>query len=132
MVPSIVQTVTETVDAKSSPKHVNGKATLNDPLPKLLKEPLQSTGSLDTFPHDDLTPSTGTEFTSATQLSALLKAPNADQLIRDLAILSTFSPQTSLQIIIDRSQYLKDVWFYSAIRISILTSKSSLPPNWAN
>jgi hypothetical protein len=131
MAPSIVQIVDETV-AKGSLKHVNDKATLNDPLPKLFKEPLQSTRSLDTFPHDDLTPSTGTEFTSATQLSALLKAPNADQLIRDLAILGTFSPQTSLQIFIDRSQYLKDVWFYSAIRISILTSKNSLPPNWAN
>jgi hypothetical protein len=75
-------------------KDIDAKGWLKDTLRSagLLKEALRSTGSLDSFPHDDLTPSTGTEFTSATQLSALLKAPNADQLIRDLAILSTFFP----------------------------------------
>ena len=90
MTPSIVQIVTQTV----SELPLNG--VQGDGLPKrtlpssgLLKEVLTSTGSLDSYPHDDLTPSTGTEFTSGTQLSALLKAPNADQLIRDLAILST-------------------------------------------
>jgi hypothetical protein len=97
MAPSIVQNVTETVDRKLKQRVSDTllKDTLND---SLLKEPLHSTGSLDTFPHDHLTPSTGTEFTSATQLSALLKAPNADQLIRDLAILSTL-----LLIIVDDS-----------------------------
>jgi hypothetical protein len=87
MAPSIVQNVTQTVsDLTLNP--VKGKG--------LVKEPLKSTGSLDGFPHEDLTPSTGTEFSSATQLSALLKSPNADQLIRDLAILSTLSPSPQL------------------------------------
>jgi len=78
MAPSIVQNVTQTVSDLTL-NSTNGKT--------LLKEPLKYSGSLDQFQHEDLTPSTGTEFTSATQLSQLLKAPNADQLIRDLAVL---------------------------------------------
>jgi hypothetical protein len=78
MAPSIVQNVTQTVsDLTLNP--VKGKG--------LVKEPLKSTGSLDSLPHEDLTPAVGTEFSSATQLSALLNSPNVDQLIRDLAIL---------------------------------------------
>jgi hypothetical protein len=78
MAPSIVQNVTETVSELSlGPIKAKG----------LIKEPLKYSGSLDQFAHEDLTPSTGTEFTSSTQLSQLLKAPNADELIRDLAIL---------------------------------------------
>jgi hypothetical protein len=80
MAPSIVQNVTQTVGDLSL-NAVKGKG--------LIREPLKYSGSLDQFPHEDLTPSTGTEFTTATQLSQLLKTPNADQLIRDLAILST-------------------------------------------
>src|SRR5947207_2114211 len=65
--PSIVQNVIRTVsDLTLNPDKGKG----------LLKGPLQSTGSLDSFPHEDLTPSTGTEFTSATQLSAILKDPD--------------------------------------------------------
>src|ERR1700738_4857785 len=79
MAPSVVQNVTEAV-SELSIKETKGKA--------LLREPLKSSGSLDQFAHEDLTPSTGTEFASSTQLSQLLKAHNADELIRDLAILS--------------------------------------------
>jgi hypothetical protein len=94
MAPSIIHNVNPdlTDDGKVLLKDILPKDTLHKAI--LLKEPLRSTGSLDGFPHDDLTPSTGTEFTSATQLSTILKAPNADQLIRDLAILSTLFPQT--------------------------------------
>jgi hypothetical protein len=78
MAPSLVQNVTEAVSDLSI--KTKGKT--------LLKEPLKSSGSLDQLPHEDLTPATGTEFSSSTQLSQLLKAENADELIRDLAILS--------------------------------------------
>ena len=45
-------------------------------------------GSLAAYPSTHLTPHIGTEFTSPnTQLSALLAAPNSDELIRDLAVL---------------------------------------------
>jgi hypothetical protein len=75
--PPSIENVTEAVSDLSL-KSLKGK---------LIKEPLKYGGSLDQFPHEDLTPSTGTEFTLATQLSQLLKAPNADELIRDLAVL---------------------------------------------
>ena len=49
--------------------------------------PLKLGNSLDKFPRTDSTPTIGTEFERGVQLSELLKAPNADELIRDLAIL---------------------------------------------
>ena len=49
--------------------------------------PLQLSKSLDAFQKADLTPLIGTEFARGTQIVDLLKAPNADDLIRDLAIL---------------------------------------------
>jgi hypothetical protein len=50
--------------------------------------PLKLGNSLDKYPKVDSTPTIGTEFERGVQLSELLKAPNADELIRDLAILS--------------------------------------------
>lgn len=49
---------------------------------------LVSTGSLDHFVFDDVTPAIGTEYPDANIVDDLLNAPNADQLIRDLAIKS--------------------------------------------
>ncbi|KAI0084558.1 hypothetical protein BDY19DRAFT_898334 [Irpex rosettiformis] len=49
--------------------------------------PLKLGKSLDKFEKVDSTPLIGTEFARGVQLSELLKAPNADELIRDLAIL---------------------------------------------
>lgn len=51
--------------------------------------PLKLGNSLDKFEKSDATPLIGTEFAQGVQLAELLKAPNADELIRDLAILST-------------------------------------------
>jgi hypothetical protein len=51
--------------------------------------PLKLGKSLEAFKKTDLTPIIGTEFEQGIQLSELLKAPNADELIRDLAILGT-------------------------------------------
>lgn len=49
--------------------------------------PLKLGKSLDGFKRVDATPTIGTEFEKGVQLSQLLKAPNADEIIRDLAIL---------------------------------------------
>ncbi|KAI0683840.1 alpha-ketoglutarate-dependent taurine dioxygenase [Cytidiella melzeri] len=49
--------------------------------------PLKLGNSLDKFEKSDATPLIGTEFARGIQLSELLKADNADELIRDLAIL---------------------------------------------
>ena len=48
--------------------------------------PLKLGQSLEAFQKTNLTPLIGTEFARGVQLSQLLKAPNADELIRDLAI----------------------------------------------
>ena len=50
--------------------------------------PLKLGHSLDKFEKTNSTPLIGTEFARGVQLADLLKAPNADELIRDLAILS--------------------------------------------
>lgn len=51
----------------------------------LIKEPLSLTGVLDAFRSFDVTPTIGTEFPDAS-LKAWLEDPNADDLLRDLAI----------------------------------------------
>ena len=53
------------------------------------REPLVYGGSLEQFDYVDLTNVIGREF-SGVQLTDLLKAPNADEIIRDLAILGKF------------------------------------------
>lgn len=52
-------------------------------------KPLSLGHSLDAFAKDDTTPTIGTEFARGVQISSLLKAANADELIKDLAVLST-------------------------------------------
>jgi alpha-ketoglutarate-dependent taurine dioxygenase len=52
---------------------------------KLIKTPMQLAGALDKFESFDVTPAIGMEFPTA-NLAEWLKAPNADELIRDLAI----------------------------------------------
>lgn len=67
-------------------------ATLPSDVPFVTKngrlEPLQKNGALDTaFDFEDLTPSNGREY-QANIVEDLLNAPNADHLLRDLAITS--------------------------------------------
>lgn len=83
-------------------------------------EPLQSSNSLKDYKHIELTPTIGVEFErgiqvslfmigtipildrsrslSALQISELLKAPNSDALIRDLAILSQYTFERVISI----------------------------------
>jgi hypothetical protein len=60
-------------------------------------KPIKSNGSLDEFESIDLTPVIGTEYPKV-QLVDLIKAPNADQLLRDLAIKSKTHPVLSTQV----------------------------------
>ena len=70
----------------------NGFATKNGRL-----EPLKKTGALDTtFEFEDLTPSNGREY-KANIVEDLLDAPNADDLLRDLAITSKLLPIVLIQ-----------------------------------
>lgn len=58
--------------------------------------PLQLGKSLNGFQKTDSTPLIGTEFARGVQIAELLKAPNADELIRDLAILGKLPISTAL------------------------------------
>jgi hypothetical protein len=51
------------------------------------KEPLKLSGALDHFVHFDVTPIIGREFVGV-NLAKWLRAPNSDELLRDLAITS--------------------------------------------
>jgi len=65
----------------------------HDALPQRLdghKEPLKLSGVLDQFKHFDVTPVIGREFVGI-DLVRWLRAPNSDELLRDLAITSTSS-----------------------------------------
>ena len=49
-------------------------------------EPLKLSGALDQFDYEDTTPVIGREFINVNIVDDLLKAPNSDERIRDLAI----------------------------------------------
>lgn len=53
----------------------------------LAREPIKSSGSLDAFESFDVTPVIGREFPNA-NLKDFLRAPNSDDLLRDLALTS--------------------------------------------
>ncbi|KAI9043936.1 TauD/TfdA dioxygenase family protein [Aspergillus affinis] len=50
-----------------------------------IPQPLEYSGSLDSFPHGDLTPVIGTEY-SGIQVAEILKSEQRDQIITDLAV----------------------------------------------
>ena len=58
------------------------------------KEPLKPSGALDQYKSFDVTPVIGREFPGA-NLKEWLRAPNSDELIRDLAITSMTSATDS-------------------------------------
>lgn len=53
-------------------------------------KPLKQSGALEQFNYEETTPVIGREFLDVNIVDDLLNAPNADELIRDLAITSTF------------------------------------------
>lgn len=77
--PKKIQIVKQILDNGSNP---------NAELPKLEvghRDPLKLSGALDNFESFDVTPVIGCEFTNV-DLAEWLRAPNADELLRDLAI----------------------------------------------
>lgn len=95
MPPSAAETVQQTVDDIKQ-KIVPVKAadtvsgTQEEALPQRLeghKEPLKLSGALDHLEHFDVTPVIGREYVNI-DLVELLRAPNSDELLRDLAITS--------------------------------------------
>ncbi|KAI1501905.1 hypothetical protein F5X99DRAFT_181138 [Biscogniauxia marginata] len=82
----------EETPTKRVPKGGNsyavGSTEIEEELPKLEtghKEPLKLSGALDQFEKFDVTPVIGTEFVDV-DLAEWIRAPNSDELLRDLAI----------------------------------------------
>ena len=71
-------------EAPVNGEHVNGQ----HPTERKYPQPLKLSGALDQFESFHSTPCIGTEFPKA-NLVEWLRAPNSDELIRDLAITST-------------------------------------------
>lgn len=65
-------------------------------------EALKIKGLLDGYEHLDTTPTIGREYPTI-NLRQILEAPNADELIRDLAITSKLSTRTNLEINTDKT-----------------------------
>ena len=89
MAPSAVQQTSEASVAELA--NLKLKASFSSSF----KEPLKSTGSLDKYTSIDITPVIGTEYPDV-NLVELINAPNADELLRDLAIKSMFPVLSSL------------------------------------
>jgi hypothetical protein len=80
MAPSVVSTIVESAEnteAKNSIKIITAA-----------RQPLEYRGKLDEFNSFDVTPVIGREFPNA-KLVDWLRAPNSDELLRDLAVTST-------------------------------------------
>lgn len=64
-------------------------------------EPLKKSGALDAaFEFDDVTPTIRREYLTAQIVEDILNAPNADDLLRDLAITSQCFPRDETRIVI--------------------------------
>lgn len=81
----LMSTQTETVIAVEQPAEGQAQAQAQYP-----REPLQLKGALDQYKSFDVTPVIGREFVDV-NLKDWLRAPNSDELIRDLAITSEIS-----------------------------------------
>lgn len=69
---------------------------------------LKSNGVLDQFEHVELTPVIGREYPKA-DVAAWLRAPNSDELIKELALTSKFSPAKTLKLR-DTNYYSLSAW----------------------
>lgn len=82
MAPSVLDTAPNVASQPAEGQTESVKAVAT---PKLLREPLQLKGVLDQYEHFDVTPIIGREYPTA-NLKEWLRAPNSDELLRDLAI----------------------------------------------
>ena len=88
MAPSSVDTITQPIFDNAPQKPVIGSN--GEPQSATHREPLKLSGALDGFKKFDVTPVIGREFQDV-DLAQWLRAPNSDDLIRDLAITSLSS-----------------------------------------
>ena len=91
MAPTSVDTITQPIFDSTPLKTVNGSN--GETKPNTHKEPLKLSGALDKFNKFDVTPVIGREFQNV-DLAEWLRAPNSDDLIRDLAITSSSRPKS--------------------------------------
>jgi hypothetical protein len=90
------------------------------------QEPLQLSGALDKFLHEDTTPVIGREYFSINIVDDLLNARDADELLRDLAITST-SKLLFLQNYSYTAQFLNAASYFFVLKtISQMIYKSNL------
>ena len=75
----------------SSPSSIRGG---NEKARPRATEPFEYSGSLDSYEQNDSTPTIGREIPGL-QIKKLLGSPNADTLIRDLAITGKCAPSTT-------------------------------------
>ncbi|EXJ81275.1 hypothetical protein A1O3_07565 [Capronia epimyces CBS 606.96] len=93
MAPSAVETVTQEAEKllgkTDKTEKTDGPAQTEQQIPKEVykshREPLKLSGALDRFRQFDVTPVIGREFVDV-DLAEWLRAPNSDELLRDLAI----------------------------------------------
>lgn len=83
----------------------------------LAREPLKSSGTLDAFEYFDVTPVIGREFPNA-NLKDFLRAPNSDDLLRDLALTSKSHPWLCVTDRADMiSQSRNEEWYSSGSKM---------------
>lgn len=92
MAPQSVESLTSpspqpVLNKKAAPNSNGHVAELEEPA---FKKPLKLSGVLDQFRSFDVTPNIGREFEEG-NLAEWLRAPNSDELIRELAITSRFA-----------------------------------------
>ncbi|KAI3342185.1 TauD-domain-containing protein [Ustulina deusta] len=95
VVPVVVETLKQKVAPEKAPEATNGGAVGSSPIPDALdglpelrtghREPLKLSGALEQFKYFETTPVIGREFVDV-DLAEWLRAPNSDELLRDLAI----------------------------------------------
>lgn len=118
---SIAETTTPVVS------NTEGKLTLKG----LERAPLKLSGALDAFESFDVTPVIGREFPNAS-LKDFLRAPNSDELLRDLAITGKLRGSKSTYMAANSvHQYLSVVLFSSGNKMaSTTTCKRNLFSVW--
>lgn len=81
-------------------------------------EPLKLSGALEQFSYEDATPVIGREFHNVNIVDDLMNSPNADELLRDLAITSAVAPPVWLPIGTESTNLLiqspNGAWLFSA------------------
>lgn len=90
------------------------------------RKPLQPSGALEKFKYEDTTPEIGREFLNVNIVDDLLNTPNADEVLRDLAItsksmllwskLSLWGTGRTSFLVADGQQYLDEASYSSGAR----------------